>query len=387
MELYEEDTCLHALNRIFGYRPKTALALIRHFGSAAALYADGGKRLKEALPYTRDIEKINDKGYADAQKELRRLKLHGCRFLGIGSETFPSRLEECPDTPVGLYIRSESPDEEIFAGRDFIAVVGTRDISPYGKEWCRRIVSSIAACSATIVSGLAIGTDIAAHRTALECGTPTIAVLPTGIDNIYPLKHRGDADRIVSSPGSALITDFPPGTAASKYNFLRRNRIIAGLCRATVLVESKIRGGGMMTARLAFSYDRDVLALPGRVDDLCSQGCNLLIQEKIADPITAEKSPAEILCLESGSRNIPRAYGRDEMETDIRNRYEGRMHGEDIEILASMLLKIKRDSGITIEELAGECGIGYVKAAELAGLLECDGIISTDLMRRCRINI
>lgn len=384
MELYDERICRYSLNRIFGYAPKTAAVLIRHFGSAAELYRTGGKRLQEALPFTKGIDRICDTEYESSAKELESLEAKGFRFIGSDSPHYPSRLLECDDYPIGLYIRSENALEDIFSDRTYIAVIGTRDLSPYGNEWCRRIVSVLSDSKdrTTVVSGLAIGTDITAHRAAIESGTPTISVIPTGIDSIYPHRHRADACRIASMQGGAIITDFPPGTSAIKLNFLRRNRIIAGLCKATVLVESKIKGGGMMTARLAFSYDRDVFALPGRAGDLRSQGCNLLIKEKIAEPIISEYSFAESLGI--SARQPCLQESKEEM---ISRLHSGSMNSDDIRLMARILLKIKQQSGICISEIAEECGIPYHHAAELTGLLECDGLISTDLMRRCSINV
>ncbi|MBQ2069136.1 MAG: DNA-processing protein DprA, partial [Bacteroidales bacterium] len=142
----------------------------------------------------------------------------------------PALLKDCSDPPLGLYVRSSSPPEEVFRPRPSVAVVGTRDVSRYGLQWCRKLTGAIAQSPArpVIVSGLAIGVDIAAHLEAIDRGGSTIAVLPTGLDKIYPYRHEAYADRICNSPGSALVSDYPPGTMALKTNFLRRNRIIAG---------------------------------------------------------------------------------------------------------------------------------------------------------------
>ena len=176
---------------------------------------------------------------------------------------------DCPDCPIGLYIRSNSDIEEIFDDAPCISIVGTRDISPYGDEWCKRIVHSLAEApiKPVIVSGLAYGVDICAHQAALDAGLRTIAVIPTGIDDLYPYYHRRIAERIASTPGCALISDFPLKTSPQAATFLRRNRIIAGLSAATILVESKQKGGGMITCSTAFSYGREAWVLPGRIGD------------------------------------------------------------------------------------------------------------------------
>ena len=188
---------------------------------------------------------------------------------------------------------------------------------------------------------------------------------------------------MVCTPGCALITDYPPGTAPLAIHFLRRNRIIAGLSQATILIESKIRGGGMMTSRLAFSYGREVYALPGRVDDQCSQGCNLLIKEKIAEPLISPKDLVRSLGFKTGSDRSTQASDK----TLLENSYAASMSADRIGQMADILLSVRRCRGITIEDLAIETGLSYSRTAELARILETDGFISTDLLQRCTINI
>ena len=168
--------------------------------------------------------------------------------------------------------------------RPRIAVIGTRDPSPYGREYTMKIVSMLAQSSLNpvIISGLAMGVDTIAHRSALSNGLQTVAVLPTGIDTIYPLQNRELAEKIQEDPGSALLTQFPEKTAPMAINFLARNYVIATLSDLVIVVESKVKGGAIVTARYASEYNIPVIALPGRVDDLRSQGCNELIREGIA---------------------------------------------------------------------------------------------------------
>lgn len=383
MENMEEKTCLCALNRIFGFEPKTALALISHLGSASRVFMLTEKETDTLLgPYSRHKGKICRKALDESADELERLSAMGIQFCGITEEDYPSLLKECKDAPIGLYVRSGTPASALWNGQS-VAVVGTRDISPYGKEWCRKLVKGISFTDLrpTIISGLALGVDIEAHRTALEHGLPTIAVMATGPESVYPHRHRETAERIASTPGCALITDYPPGTAPLAIHFLRRNRIIAGLSKATVLVESKIRGGGMMTCTLAFSYDRDVYALPGRADDIRSQGCNELIRKKIAEPITSASSLIE----ELGMKSVAQPTRISDMERLTRG-YSGRISGGDIRLMAQIMSAVRERRGITVEEIGTALGTGYRKAAELAGILEIDGFIVTDLLQRCSIN-
>ena len=371
------------MNRIFGFEPKIGLALISHMGCASKVFSLSEDHLTALLgPYSKHKAKICRQAVDDAAKELMHLSGSGISFCGITEPYYPSLLKECEDPPIGLYIKSVTPLSCLWQ-EERIAVVGTRDISTYGKEWCSRIVKSLTDTPErpAIVSGLALGVDIEAHRTALDYGLPTIAVLPTGPDSIYPYRHRAHAERIASSPYSALVTDYPPGTAPLAIHFLRRNRIIAGLSKATILIESKVKGGGMMTCRLAFSYNRDVYALPGRIDDTRSQGCNELIRQKIAEPIVSASSLVESLGLTFRTQ----LKGTDSSVL-LERHYAGRIPPGDLTLLKNIHSIIRKDRGITIEEISDFIGAGYPKTAELTGLLEIDGFIITDLLQRCSIN-
>ena len=383
MENFEEKASLCALNRIFGFEPKIGLALMSHLGSASGIFSLSEDEVNSLLgPYSKYKGRISRRSVDEAAEELMHLSGIGVRFCGISEQDYPTLLKECEDPPIGLYIKSHTSLSELWQDNR-IAVVGTRDISPYGKEWCSRIVRSFASTpvSPAIVSGLALGVDIEAHRTALDNGLPTIAVLPTGPDSIYPYRHRKYAEQISSVPGSALVTDYPPGTAPLAVHFLRRNRIIAGLSKATILIESKLKGGGMMTCRLAFSYNRDVYALPGRIDDIRSQGCNELIRQKIAEPIVSAAALAESLDL--SSKQMPT---RTDYSSLLERQYEGRISPEDIILIKDIASLIRKNRGITIEEISDSIGCCYARSAELTGLLEIDGIIIRDLLQRCSIN-
>ena len=380
MKQYEENICLCTLNRIFGFKPRTGRAILEHFGSAEAVFTEGCGHIREVLPYTEGAERITDHEYEISEKELQRLQADNCTFIGIDDRDYPPLLKECEDAPLGLYIKGESAPGDIFGQERYIAVIGTRDLSPYGREWCERIVSAMASTaeSPVIVSGLAIGTDITAQRKALECGLPTIGVMATGIDTIYPSRHWTDAMKISRTAGCALVTDYPPETAPVRVNFLRRNRIIAGICSATILIESRIKGGGMMTARLAFGYGRDVYSLPGRVDDIRSQGCNILIKEGIAETI----ADMDLLI---GSLGLTTDISAP--DTDPAERYIGSMPADRIETLSMIISAVKKNRGADIESIAVATGLDYRTVAGCIRLLETDGLISVDLMQRCCIKI
>lgn len=379
---YDEKISLCALGRIFGFEPKIALALISHTGSAAEVFRLGNKELDNLLgPHSKYRGKISGPAFDEAAISLERLAADGIRFTGWTEEGYPPLLKECPDAPAGLYIRSRCSDDELWKGMA-VSIVGTRDISPYGREWCEKIVSELSGANQKIcvISGLAIGTDICAHISALQSGLPTVAVMATGPDRVYPYRHTEFARKLAHTPGCALVTDFPPGTAPLPVNFLRRNRIIAGLSKASVIVESKIKGGAMMTARLSFSYDREVYALPGRADDLHSAGCNRLIRERTAEPLVSAEELAESLGLKTEEKTKPRS------DLEILGAAYGKsLRKEEILLMARIVSAIRKERGISIGGTAEACGISYGRAAGIAGILEADGFITTDLLRRCFI--
>lgn len=385
MKDIEEKSCHCALNRIFGFKPKIGLALISHLGSAAEAFRLKDRDLDILLgPYTGMKGQLNPAAVEKAAEELSRLKDMDIRFVGWNEDDYPDLLHECEDAPIGLYIRSRTPMGELWKPRRRIAVIGTRDITPYGKEWCTRIVSDLAGAQEkpVIVSGLALGTDICAHRAALENGLPTIAVMATGPEAVYPYRHSEFADRIISTPGCALVTDYPPGTAPLSIHFLRRNRIIAGLSEASILIESRIRGGGMTTSKLAFSYSREVYALPGRVDDPCSQGCNLLIRNKIAEPIISTDTLLESLRLDRTCRKHKISY-----EDVIRSAYHESRPPETVDRLCRIIRIIKEERGISLDEITSATGYDPGTVLHIAGLLETDGFINIDILQRCCIEI
>jgi DNA processing protein len=216
----------------------------------------------------------------------------------------------------------------------------------------------------------------------MEAGLPTVAVLPTGIDDIYPSRHRAFAGRLAATEGCALVTDYPPGTEPKAINFIRRNRIIAGMCSGTVLVESKLKGGGMITARLASSYDRDVLVLPGRADDPRSQGCNELLREKIAEPVTDTVHFLDILGLGIPSRRRSAGF-----EDEVKDRYSSQLDPGELSDMLSVAGIIRRCRGITLDEICPEACLPFGAVARYVGMLESDGMICIDLLQRCSINV
>lgn len=196
-------------------------------------------------------------------------------------EDYPYRLRECYDKPAQLFVRGQIPSMQ----GPVVAVVGTRQPTERGKELTRNLVRDLAAQldSLTVISGGAYGIDITAHRAAIEYGVPTLMVLAHGLDRMYPYQHINEAKAAMQNGG--LLSEYPEGTEPFAGNFLQRNRIIAGLADAVVIVESKEKGGSLCTARCALDYNRELFAFPGRPTDITSLGCNLLIRRQKAQLI------------------------------------------------------------------------------------------------------
>lgn len=374
-----------ALNAIFGNVPKFSHHLIDALGSAGAVFdLTPQERLEIFGPHNPHAAQIGPAALDAAQAEYERLSALGVQFLDIFAEGYPEALRECPDAPLLLYVRSATPAAELFGRRPAVAVVGTRDQSPYGRECCRRIVSALAQAPARplVVSGLALGVDITAHAAALEGGLPTVGVSPVGVEEVYPRRHLAFVEQMCSVPGCALVTDYPPGTVPTAFNFLRRNRIIAGLAGATVLVESRLRGGGMITARLSAGYGREVFAVPGRIDDPRSQGCNQLLREQVAAPVASpEALPAAL-----GLGQLRRSRTAD-LETAVRQRFAPALPQEEVERLVRIALLIRGSRGIQPDGICRETGLGYAETVRATGLLEEEGFIETDLLQRCTIKV
>jgi len=219
-------------------------------------------------------------------EEIAFTQRHGIKILTFLDEDYPLRLLHIPDLPTILF---QKGNLNLRDGR-YLSVVGTRKITPYGRQATALLVEKLAPYRPVIVSGMAFGVDIEAHKAALHHNLPTVAVMGTSFLHIYPDSHREYASRITEN--GALLTEFWSYEKTDKNFFVRRNRIVAGMSAATVIVESGIKGGAMLTARMAFDYNREVFAVPGRITDTYSQGCLKLIRENVAQILT---SPQDIV--------------------------------------------------------------------------------------------
>lgn len=257
-----------------------AKKLVAWSGSVEAVFLEKKKNLLK-IPGIGEVladNILNQDILSRAEKEidfLNRFKIKHCFYL---DDDYPARLKNCEDSPTNLFYRGEID----FNRPKVISIVGTRNATNYGKECCNKLIEDLRNRNhhVLIVSGLAYGIDICAHRAALKNGLDTVAVLGHGLSTLYPALHRATAAEI--SNHGALVTDFLSDTPPQRNNFVKRNRIIAGLADTTIVVESGIKGGALITADIAFSYNRDVMAFPGRIDDVYSRGCNWLIRSNKA---------------------------------------------------------------------------------------------------------
>ena len=261
-----------------------AQTIIEHHANIRDIFPDASEKLVNGL---RNI----DEAKARAEAELEFCQKHGILPLPMNDEHYPARLRECDDAPLMLFYRGNADLNQ----QRVINIVGTRHCTAYGKDVISRFVRDLKSLcpQLMIVSGLAYGVDINAHRAALENGYETVGVLAHGLDQIYPPRHRETAVKMISQGG--LLTEFFTQTNADKVNFVRRNRIVAGMSDACILVESAARGGGLITARLSRDYNRDVFAFPGRVGDEYSEGCNNLIRNNGAALITSAQDFVEAM--------------------------------------------------------------------------------------------
>lgn len=284
-----------ALTKLKGLSLLNVRILLDRLGSASEVFAHR-KDIKSVLPDANDrlVEALAsvDDAMRDAEKEMLFAESKNIKVLLLNDDDYPQRLKECEDAPLVLYYCGEADLNRA----KVINIIGTRECSDYGKELCRNFVADLKKHfpDTLIVSGLAYGVDINAHRAALNNGMDTIGVLAHGLDRVYPSMHRQTAADMVHS-GGGLITEYTSGTTPERMNFVRRNRIVAGLCDACVVVESAAKGGSLITADLALNYNREVFAFPGRVYDEHSMGCNMLIRKHRANLITNAEDMIEAM--------------------------------------------------------------------------------------------
>jgi len=265
-----------ALSLIPGIGGVLARNLVSYVGSVEGVFSQSVNALVK-IPGIGDYNAKqirNSNVFGKAEKEIEFIQKHKIDTSFYTNDNFPRRLKSCVDAPILIYSKGKINFDEQYV----ISIVGTRNATEYGKQVCDQLIQQFSErdYKILVVSGLAYGIDVQAHKSALKYKVQTLGVVAHGLDRLYPSMHKETAKQMLSNGG--LVTDFISGTKIEPPNFLRRNRIIAGLADATIIVESAAKGGALVTADIASSYNRDVFAFPGRAGDVYSKGCNQLIR-------------------------------------------------------------------------------------------------------------
>jgi DNA processing protein len=280
-----------ALTFVPGIGVKFGRSLLQHYGSGAAIFNAPIKNIKNID----GIGEIRAKGFKNteifkqAETELKYIVKQNIQVLLYGSDVYPERLTNCADAPLLLFYNGNCT----LNAKRIISIVGTRKYTEYGLKLTEELVEGIQGPDILVVSGLALGIDAIAHQKAIKVGLPTVGVLGHGLDRIYPPPNKKLANEMLMNGG--LLTEFPSGTVPDRTNFPMRNRIVAGLSDVTVVVESDISGGALITAMMANGYNREVAAFPGRTTDTKSSGCNELIKKQHAQMITGASDLLELM--------------------------------------------------------------------------------------------
>ncbi len=348
-----EDTLLYpiALTWLYRYRLRKEHLLLDHYGGSAA-----------AVWHHLDEQGMDD-ALCRAQEELEWIDRHDIRVYVYGTSDYPYRLQQCPDAPILLYGKGELD----FNQGKMVSVVGTRSATDRGREMTRKLVLELAAKvpELTIVSGLAYGIDVAAHKAAIEADIPTIIVPGHGLDRIYPSVHRQVAVDALRRGG--ILTEYMSQTEPDRFNFVARDRIIAGLADAVLVVESKARGGALLTAQMAVDYNRQLFAVPGRATDDCSRGTNQLIRDQKAALIETADDLIAAMSWET--------------DTDAKRPVQTEMVSLTVDVndTEQMLLdKLREDEdGIHINLIVMECQLPYSEVSATLMMMELKGLVKS----------
>lgn len=343
-----------ALSQVPGIGPAGFAQLLRHHGSASAAWSAGPDGLRAVSRLSSDTEEGFERLRRTGPRELagrveRATAGAGGRVVTCLDDDYPPALLTLDPRPPTLYLAG---DADAFRERA-VAIVGTRRASGYGLSITAELATELAEARVVVVSGLALGIDGAAHRAAVEIGSRTVAVLPSPLDRIYPPRHRELARRIVAS-GGALVTEIPIGAPVGRPDFARRNRLIAGLAEAVIVVEAPDRSGALLTAAAAIAIGRELYAVPGPIDAMASRGANRLIADQQATIVTSTASVMRLIGVPRGARP-PAVQALSEVE-------------------GQLLRRLLERSG-SIEELIDRTGHPAAAVASALALLEARGLV------------
>lgn len=264
--------------------------LISYFGTAGNVFKESPKNLMKIPGVGETVARnLRDADFSKAESELKFIQQNGIEVMAYHLPGYPHRLKPFDDSPFMLYYKGQ----QVLDSPRIIGVVGTRTPSDHGRLICEKIIEELSVYNPLIISGLAYGIDGIAHKKSMGLSMPTVGILGHGLDMVYPSLHKSLAEKMLS--GGGLLTEFPSGTKPDKENFPMRNRIIAALCDVLIVVESKRKGGSIITAEMANEYNKDVFAVPGRIHDELSEGCNKLIKQNKAHLLESAKDVGYIM--------------------------------------------------------------------------------------------
>ena len=335
-----------------------AKALLEHFGEAEKIFKATKSNLENiegiGTIAANSIKYFND--FKICEEEIAFIEKNKISPLFITDENYPQRLLNCYDSPTMLYYKGNAD----LNNSKIISVVGTRTNSDYGKSVCDKLIEDLATENILVVSGLAFGIDTIAHKAALKNNLKTVGVMAHGLDKVYPAQNKNLAVEMLSQGG--MLTDFMSGTNPDRQNFPRRNRIVAGVCDALIVIESSAKGGSLITAELANSYNKDVFAIPGRVNDSRSEGCNYLIKNNKALLITSADDLLHIMNWKEAPKKVKQQR---ELFIELT---------PDEKIITDIL---KERENIQIDELYFKSGLSSSAVAQALLMLEMQGIVSS----------
>ncbi|SDD53079.1 DNA-processing protein DprA [Pedobacter soli] len=346
-----------ALTFIKSIGPVTAKNLLAYCGSAEAVFSASKKQLLQIPgigPKTVDAILATD-ALVRAEEELAFVQKHGIEVLFFSEPNYPKRLKNCYDAPILLYFKGNADLNQ----QRIISIVGTRNATDYGRNLCKQLCEVLAPYNVLVVSGLAYGVDVAIHKECLANQMPTVGVLGHGLDRLYPQVHKAVAQKMVLNGG--LLSEFPILTNPDRQNFPQRNRIIAGLADVTVVIEASIKGGALITAEIANSYNKDVYAFPGRTNDAYSEGCNFLIKTNRAGLIN---HPKDLIYYLGWDEEIPKK------KTEVQATLQLSLTPNEQKVVDAL-----QNGQLSIDELALATQMQQSKLAIVILTLEMQGII------------
>lgn len=336
-----------------------ARKLVSHYGSAKEMFETIRSHVKESeILWSKKIVAVicSEPNWVEIDQEISFMEKNDVRAISVLDDAYPRRLKFCHDAPLVLFVRGNVDLNH----SKILAVVGTRNATVHGKKITQKIIQELADQDVLILSGLAFGIDIKAHQAALENKLTTVAVLAHGLDRVYPSEHGREA--VQMERNGAVVSEFRSGTRPDKENFPKRNRIVAGMADAVLVIESQRKGGSMITADLGFGYGRDVFAVPGRPGDKQSEGCNFLIRQNKASLV---ESAQDIRFLMN--------WKDDPKPQEIQKQLF-----VELSVAEEVLVKVLRESGkMPMDELCFTAGLSISQASVPLLTLELNGLVRT----------